>query len=1338
MSTNESPTGPDLAALEAARVAQESIDADSGVAAKERDEEAQVANELASIKEQRERLQELIKSNQEFLDKFDEEKAKQLHDELDPEDWGPDQRWQEIHNAMNKGLGTAEEALVTLPERTFDMFRGVDVGDEEYKPTWNPYENREHPITKTWWGGIIDGFAHYGSIATLAAPIAKGLSIPATGGLATTGITAALTDRTDGDSVSTQVIERAPWTGIFLGPFATSDDKHPVHNKLLNILEEMYAEKAIDGLFGLIWKRLFGSAKQGVEVSAIRKANVDAQILEKGRIEFEEGQEFKRRWTQYVLPGQRGLPGDAPDLGVEKVDVSVIEPDQLPKGNKGGDITTTTPPETPDLPTQPTSVNRGHKNKPIADLQQGSPNSTKKPYDIYEDLNRIDNEWTSHEHGSTSTPFTVAQAERMATNSNLSLQFLKDQAKELLGDVRFIKMLDQVKKNKASFREVFEPAYRRYQEIMGRDIAEMSTEEFWSIIENQQKFQTGEGPTTGNFEAWSMENVIVADLVNSSLFKQLRDLSIGAREISEFADIFAVDGPMKTIADRLVIGLTNVKRSRYLISTEFSKLKGPAAKKALKVYTENIHKETMDGVRMMMQMMKDSKSKDLAHGILEIWSEADKIQNWMDFDAFMRKRVYGGDFKGKRLSGQVGKELYGVFVNSALSWIKTPLRAFTGTAVNGYTSQWNRVLGSLIRYPFHKDSRSVKASIAALDGMHRAAFEAWDVMYLRLKNNFKPEVKRVTSRFGHSADIDFNWDIQRQWLNERGNWLDGYRHALGFWGRKMNTGRITTWGPRTLDAVDEGWAVVKARSKAREEALLRALDAVEKGDIPEITPEVLKNAEDLFFNGFLDEAGDIDVTKNEWLEFGFREDTLTTNNISVDAFNQFLNEAPIFKRFMMFLNTSVNELKLNLKNMPVTQLLFDEFQQVIKAKPNNLEEVAKYGITNADELSGAQDKWVGRIATGMILTKILQDHYIQGKLSGNGPIDASTRKNLEDTGWVRNSINIFGKDVNVDLFEPWSLLMKSIADIGDNMYLMGPEWAEQRMQSIVFAVAAGVTNKSFMQGANDLVNALKGTHGSGARILAGLMNNQLPLGSARNGIGELLNPYQMELSSSLWDSIKNRNKGVAQIIEPLPRSWNILNGKALGGSPLERAFGAVFPYHIRGRDHEDAQRLIKLSNYDQRLSTMSSPGPDSLSLKEANKVRSMFQKAIGDHRNAKGQSLGDVLDALWKDPDIQASIAEMKKDIKNGDFNKDPMKSYYHNRVIRATFKDFRQKAWAAIRDLPEVQYLLAERRTRTKSERSTLKGTTPNNILINEKPYRSQPNSNNSVMPKDLLLPTR
>lgn len=60
-------------------------------------------------------------------------------------------------------------------------------------------------------------------------------------------------------------------------------------------------------------------------------------------------------------------------------------------------------------------------------------------------------------------------------------------------------MLDQVKKNKASFREVFEPAYRRYQEIMGRDIAEMSTEEFWSIIENQQKFQTGEGPTTGNF-----------------------------------------------------------------------------------------------------------------------------------------------------------------------------------------------------------------------------------------------------------------------------------------------------------------------------------------------------------------------------------------------------------------------------------------------------------------------------------------------------------------------------------------------------------------------------------------------------------------------------------------------------------------------------------------------------------------------------------------------------------------------------------------------------------------------------------------------------------------------
>ncbi|BCV03896.1 MAG: hypothetical protein CM15mV75_390 [uncultured marine virus] len=51
--------------------------------------------------------------------------------------------------------------------------------------------------------------------------------------------------------------------------------------------------------------------------------------------------------------------------------------------------------------------------------------------------------------------------------------------------------------------------------------------------------------------------------------------------------------------------------------------------------------ETVDGVRLMMQMMKDSKSDELAEAILEVFQMSNKIQNWQDFDAWIKSQSNG-------------------------------------------------------------------------------------------------------------------------------------------------------------------------------------------------------------------------------------------------------------------------------------------------------------------------------------------------------------------------------------------------------------------------------------------------------------------------------------------------------------------------------------------------------------------------------------------------------------------------------------------------------------------------------------------------------------------------
>ena len=104
------------------------------------------------------------------------------------------------------------------------------------------------------------------------------------------------------------------------------------------------------------------------------------------------------------------------------------------------------------------------------------------------------------------------------------------------------------------------------------------------------------------------------------------------------------------------------------------------------------------------------------------------------------------------------------------------------------------------------------------------------------------------------------------------------------------------------------------------------------------------------------------------------------------------------------------------------------------------------------------------------------------------------------------------------------------------------------------------------------------------------------------------------------------------------------------------------------------QKLLWRSNYDLRTSTWNSPSPDNVSLKDENFLRSEFAKEIGLTK-INGENPEQWLNRLSKDPRIIASINEMIADKKSGDINIDPVKGYYHNRVIHNLFYTARVNA---------------------------------------------------------------
>jgi len=1221
----------------------------------------------------------------------------------------------EIRNSIYKGGIDLVSSILTFPERLVDMTpfvgqmkRGPDGGminrytGEKYEVDWDPMGNVKDPWQNSWWGTLVQGVTKYG----LGGRLFKAAGVKSLA--AQEGAVAAISEYSQGDNVTGQIAQRMPWTRYIFGSIASNDKDSPLVLTLKNVLEELTLGRVFDHLLGV------HNPTTGAIVAQSRRANVDDQILKKGAAELAEEIEYDNTFRK-----QKALPTTAITKQGDVIDVDVIPDPQEITGATENLIEGSTKPK----PTveQTRSGFRGHKNKPLAQPGQASPTSNYEQGDlfgVYRQLNRIDDSYGAEKNiGSTDSVMSPLQAEKASRDSGYTVKFLQDKAKELLSEERFKQMMKQFRDSRVGFKEGFEPAYRRVQEIMGRKTSAETVEDFWEPITRDKPGSTGSGPWMENQDYWSVQNVLVADMVNGALFKELRNLSIAGKELIDDVDVWARDGLMQALEDKLIVGLASTKRSRYFMGSTFADLKRvgtTASAKTAKDTIKALHDETVDGVRLMMKVMKDTQSDELAEAILEVFQFSNKIQNWQDFDAWMRAKLMGGEFNGKQNVGAVIRELQSLSVNSILSGFKTPLRAVIGTTGNAYANSLNQLIGASIRTGLTGDTRLMRMSLAHTQGMFNLIPDALKVFKRNLDVNFSKDVATIKSRYTEfEKTASRKWAMYGKFVEERlaknpnkiRAQADVAAYSIANIARTLNNNRLFSWSPRVLSAVDDTFRHLMARAKSKERAFRDVYDAVNQNTFAEITPELLRNAEDLHFNQYFDEFGDFSIDKDRALQYQFKEATLTSD---VDAFGRDLenlfNNAPLVKPFYLFARTGINGLKMNVKNMPLFSLLLEESRTILTGTAAKLQanpaKYAKFGIETIDDLKQAQNLLIGRQAMGTAVVYIASQKYLAGQLTGNGPADRSQRAMWSDTGWMRKTITVGGLRVGYQTLEPYDLILSIVADIGDNMKLMGPEWGTQKLQLLAQGIATGFVSKSYLQGVTDLADWLSGEPGAGAgRIAGNIMNSYafFPLGSGlRNDIGKLLNPYMRELNKSIFDSIRNRNLamegfGVKGVTGKLPIKYDMLNGRPIRDwNFIESIFNAVSPITL-SLQQSPGRTLLHKSGYDLRLSVLSLPNKGvPVSLAKSNVARSLFQKAIGDYKNKKGQNLEEIFNELAEDPEILASIAIMNADLAKGEDDLDPLR-YTHNKIIKKHFDKARAKAFASIRNHPEIQRLIKE-----------------------------------------------
>ena len=1201
-------------------------------------------------------------ARQEFQ-KQDEETEKQaLSEQADPRNadrWGLKAVAKELQSVATGGLQDTASSMMTFPERTVDALTGEIQRERKekgyYRPEWDPLVDHSNPIiTKTWWGKLLRGTVHFGTMAAAIIPTAKftaaRLGIAGTGIMANSLVRAAgvgavsdlVSKESDGENALGMLRDRY---GFMDTPISTRETDHPIMMKFKNIVEGMGIGLIFDSAAMALGR---GSDAVKAQIAA-RQKSVELQTLRKG--------------IQEVRRNEFGF--------------------------------------------------RGSKNKPIADPSQAAHISGDDPFIVWAQQKKIRSDWGAQE-GSTSSVTTPVQREMIAREADISEDLVDETLQRLLSSERYQSVLKSVGGSRKRLVEVFGDSIAAHQRItQGRNAADMSSDEY--LKELFESYDIFDGGTDDAIKTLTSRNVVVSDLIVGSLLHQLRDLGIAGREIADFADLGDIDGPADQIVDTMLTLLTETKKARIVKSQNFRELGAGKRRQYLEENLSQDMADTRESIMSVLQIAKDDPDENMLNALFEAFSSMKTVNSVDDFDNWARKMIIGGEIEGKKQTGAVIRELGGVMTHSILSGPKTPLRAIMGTSTATFLRPLSTTLGAAMRYPFGGDAETLRAGMASINAMMEAIPESWTLFRSKLDGYWSGDISTVKTRFSEYTRSDENWELLRKWAeNPKSGATDGDRawFNLANMARSMNDNKFLSYSTKLMAATDDAFAYILGRAKMREKAMRSAMDAQNKGALTaysEITPELVRVFEEDFYREIFDADGNIIDDAVKWA----RKEVTLTEELNPQGFAGGLNSVfqanPWAKPFFLFARTGVNGLKLTAKHTPGFNFLVKEFNDIAFANPNNLDAVRKYGITNAAELANAKALQTGRLAMGSALVSMASWSWMSGNLTGNGPTDRQKRQAWLDAGYKPRTIRFFGEDgirIGYESIEPFNQIMTMIADIGDHSELMGSEWTEQQLLKTSLVLAQGITSKSYLAGMQQFVDLFGGRPGQAERIIANLANNQIPLAGLRNELGKIFTPYTRELGSGIDQAIRNRNLITENIAgQPLPIKYDMLNGRPIKDHDfMTRMFNAVSPISLN-LDNTPGRRLLFDSGYDTRLSTYYAP--DGTNLTDSPEIRSMFQQAIGM------QNLERQLDKLAENPKVLASLETMHRDIRNGNRGEYEGGDYFHNKKIDAIFQRARRTAWASIMQDPRIQSLMTEQReARKKRYRKTKETTNTQSIL--------------------------
>ena len=1262
------------------------------------------------------------------------QKNAEIDDSRNKENWGAGEYVKEVFSAVGGGIQDTASSLVTLPERVIDLATGEMAREsktkEGYKPEWDDFfVDDSNPIeTKTWWGGLLRGLTHFGTLA--AVPVGKiGLAGKIGGGIgkvvpklaanktaiklghsAMRGARVDLVSRYSQDDNALGVLDQHfPGVG---GPLATQKHDHPMVKTLKNVVEGMglgvISDTVLEGMQLAVKKgapkiseqfkgsrklqeieqgkrELEGSQKVRAEIASIEKklgANPNKAAYDQAKLELDEAiEQVKIRKGNAAKKAMARAQLDR-DIAEGKFESARKDYNNwAPEGEDKAELVERLA-ELRKQVDDSAEQYSPYKNEP-KEIHEGNATSVENLDDVLETQQIMKNEWGA-DKGSTGGLFTRTAISNMAEFADMGW-------KELEGYANAIEKSPKIKADILEYKKAGRTPQDYYNEnlmlfdqmVRGRELTDLTTEEFmapiYKIVGAMQPKKFADGSQVEFLDQGFVKGL---DMVTGDLLRRLRDTGIMSRELEQIVDVNGRGGPANNMVEMLIAVSKMTKMSRMIAGQNLQALKkgGIGTKKKLLDAVDAAAMEDIKALQLATKLAGEGND-ELLTGIRHYISMADDVHNVEDLMAFLRAKMRGGELNGSKRTGLLIKELEMVMVNSVLSGPKTPVRAIMGTSSATFMRPMSQALGAAMT----GNGQVFREALADANGMIQAIPDSFNLFKRNLNAYWTGDLADVKTRFAERTATDENWEAMGYLIEKNGTFGDKAAYRMGNMARSLNDNRFLTYSTKVMAATDDAFGYILGRGRLRSKAFREVMGELGEGNFKDVSPKAIADAENRLVDKIFDVDGNL---KDEYIINAKQEATLTQEiNGFAKGLNKIFEETPWAKPFFLFAKTGVNGLNLTAKHTPGFNFLVKEWNDINFARPDNLDTVAQYGIKTAEDLANAKAIQYGRLAMGSAVIFMAGQKFLSGGLHGNGPADRTKRQMWMDSGWRPRTIKIGDAWVSYDAFEPFNQVLSIIGDIGDHQELMGEEWSQDNLQKLAVVIAQGITSKSYMAGLTQFVDLFAGQPGQLNRIAASLMNNTVPLSSLRNELGKVFTPYTRELGSDIASSIRNRNLITEALASnELPVKYDMLTGQPIKDWDfITRMFNAVSPVNMNA-DYSPGREFLFNSGYDLRTSTYYAP--DGTNLTDNPALRSLFQKAIGDQRIILD------LDRMAADEGIQRSVALMNYNRKNGLRHTDPG-DYVHNKRIAKLFEKAKKKAWATVSKDPRAKTLMAEARQR-------------------------------------------